>query len=86
MCQNFCDTYCAAMHRAITKEEAKGKPCEADGQDSRFEALLSEYQLEAIETAFLKQQEPEPDPLVEIAKQVGKIRERFSFHATENPK
>ena len=59
----------------VTEQEAKGKPCEADGQDSRFEALLSDYQAEAIENAFLKQQEPEPDVEVEIAQKVGKIRE-----------
>ena len=79
MCQNFCDdTYCAAMHRTISEQEAQGKPCEEDGNDSRFEALLSEYQVEAIENALLKQQEPDSDVEVEIAQKVGKIRERFS--------
>jgi hypothetical protein len=73
MCQNLCDTYCAALRQAIPEQAAKGKPCGEDGNESLFEALLSDYQVEAIETAFLKQQERDVE--AEIAKKIGKIRD-----------
>lgn len=50
ICGNFCDDlYCCAIRRNITEEEAQGKPCEADDSDlSRFEPILSAYQVDAL--------------------------------------
>jgi len=57
MCANLCaENYCSPLRRSVTEEEAQGKPCEQDGMDSRFEPVLSEFQVEAIQKAILRAQ------------------------------